>query len=103
MDSQTLLRKPGAVTYPTILPTIGNQLAEQLDDSLHKAITKHAPFNTAHEGYAVILEELDELWDEVRAWQPTDHRIPEMRKEALHIAAMALRFIKDVCDKEPGA
>jgi hypothetical protein len=82
-----------------ILPTIGNRLAEELDDALHKAITKHAPFNTAHEGWAVIFEELDELWDEVRAWQPDDHRVVQMRKEAMHVAAMAIRFIKDVCEK----
>lgn len=88
------------MSYPTILPTIGNSLAEELDEALHKAITKHAPFNTAHEGYAVILEELDELWDEVKAWQPDNHRVAEMRKEAVHVAAMAIRFIKDVCDKE---
>jgi hypothetical protein len=87
------------MSYPIILPTIGNELAEQLDDSLFKAIKKHKPFHTAHEGYAVILEELDELWDEVKAWQPDDNRKEQMRKEALHIAAMAIRFIKDVCDK----
>lgn len=87
------------MSYPVIMPTIGNQLAEELDDALHKAITKHTPFNNAHEGYAVILEELDELWDEVRAWQPDSHRTVEMRKEAIHVAVMAIRFIKDVCDK----
>jgi hypothetical protein len=87
------------MSYPVILPTIGNDLAEELDDQLRKAITKHAAFHNAHEGYAVILEELDELWDEVRAWQPDNHNMPELRKEALHVAAMAIRFIKDVCDK----
>lgn len=61
-----------------------------------KAVTKHKPFNSAHEGWAVIYEEVDELWDEVRAWQPTDHRIAEMRKEAYHVAAMAVRFLTDI-------
>ena len=88
------------MSYPIILATIGNSLAEELDDSLYKAITKHATFNSAHEGYAVILEELDELWDEVKAWQPDNHRATEMRKEAIHVAVMAIRFIKDVCDRE---
>ena len=87
------------MSYPTYLPTIGNSIGEELDDQLHKAVTKHAPMNSAHEGYAVILEELDELWDEVKAWKPDDHRIVELRKEALHVAVMAIRFIKDVCDK----
>ena len=46
-------------------------------------------FNSTHEGYAVILEELDELWEEVRK---KDHDKLRMRTEARHIAAMALRF-----------
>ena len=27
---------------------------------------KHTPMASAHEGYAVILEELDETWDEIK-------------------------------------
>jgi hypothetical protein len=88
------------MSYPTMLPTIGNELADELDDALHKAIAKHKRFNSPHEGYAVILEELDELWDEVRAWQPADSNRAEMRKEAIHVAAMAIRFIKDICEEE---
>ena len=33
---------------------------------MERARTKHKPINSAHEGYAVILEELDEFWDEVK-------------------------------------
>ena len=54
-------------------------------------------FNGPHEGYAVILEELDELWDEVKASKPGADRAA-MRKEAIQVAAMALRFVHDVCD-----
>ena len=66
---------------------------------IEKARAKHAPMHGPHEGYAVILEELDELWDEVRC---RVHNRSTMRKEALHVAAMALRFVEDVCDA-PGA
>jgi len=60
------------------------------------ASVKFPEFNTAHEGYAVILEELDELWDEVK--RNPEARIREaMRKEAIQVAAMALRFIIDCC------
>jgi hypothetical protein len=55
------------------------------------------PSTVPHEGYAVILEELDELWDEVRASKPGAD-CATMRTEALQVAAMALRFVHDVCD-----
>ncbi len=32
-----------------------------------KATKKFGAFNSTHEGYAVIAEELDELWDDVKA------------------------------------
>lgn len=63
-------------------------------EQLEKAERKHAPMRGAHEGYAVLLEELDELWEEVKRQQVD---ASAMRKEALHVAAMALRFVKDVC------
>lgn len=52
-------------------------------------------FHGAHEGYAVLLEELDELWDEIKC---KDRNLKNMRKEAVQVAAMAIRFIEDVCD-----
>jgi NTP pyrophosphatase (non-canonical NTP hydrolase) len=53
-------------------------------------------FNSAHEGYAVILEELDELWDEVKKNGQT-RDMQKMRDEAIQVAAMAMRFVIDVC------
>lgn len=61
---------------------------------LARAQAKHGPMHGPHEGYAVILEELDELWEEVRAQK---HDKDAMRKEALQVAAMAIRFVVDVC------
>lgn len=52
--------------------------------------------NSAHEGYAVLAEEVDELWDHVKVKQG-ERDIPEMTYEAVQVAAMALRFIVDVC------
>jgi hypothetical protein len=55
------------------------------------------PFNSAHEGYAIILEEKDELWDEVKR---SKRDFAKMRAEAIQVAAMALRMVEDVCDYE---
>jgi len=74
--------------------TARNLLGE-VEAELERATKKHAPMHGPHEGYAVILEELDELWDEVKAQH---HSLPQMRAEAMQVAAMALRFIYDVCD-----
>jgi hypothetical protein len=56
-----------------------------------RARLKFAPMRGPHEGYAVILEELDEAWDEIKA-----NNIPMARKEMLQVAAMALAFLVEV-------
>ena len=68
----------------------------EIQEELKRATLIHgSPFRSAHEGWAIIREEVDELWDEVKS----DYRmITKMRREAIHVAAMALRFIQDVCD-----
>lgn len=73
-----------------------SDLVREVFEELERARAKHhRPMHGPHEGYAVILEELDELWDEVKAQKPEKVK---MRKEAMQIAAMALRFIEDVCE-----
>lgn len=74
-------------------------LADISNDALsecERAVRLHGPFASAHEGYAVLLEEVDELWDEVKNRDKNKER---MREEALQIAAMAIRFVHDVCDE----
>ncbi len=55
----------------------------------------NGPFNSAHEGYAVILEELDELWDEVKKKQ-AERSSETLKKEAVQVGAMAMRFLVDI-------
>jgi hypothetical protein len=73
---------------------------EDVQEELERATAANGPFNSAHEGYAVILEELDELWEEVR--KKSRERDPEkLRKEAIQVAAMGVRFVLDVCGSHP--
>jgi hypothetical protein len=58
-------------------------------------MSKHASLHSHHEAYAVILEEVDEYWAEVKRW-PRSHDPVEMKKELLHVASMALRAIIDL-------
>lgn len=68
-------------------------LWEEILEELDGARMKFPPFNSPHEGYAVILEELDELWDEVKA---NRGRTPTALAEARQIAAMALWYLLDM-------
>ena len=73
------------------IPAVSDAIAE-----LVRAQAKFPKFNSAHEGYAVIKEEFDELWEEIKKNEKTRDPV-RMRKEAVQVAAMALRFIEDVC------
>lgn len=62
------------------------------------AANKYPPFNSAHEGYSVLLEEVDELWDHVKVKQGK-RNVVAMRKEAIQVAAMAIRFAAELGDE----
>ncbi|SDG47981.1 hypothetical protein [Desulfosporosinus hippei] len=59
-------------------------------EELQKAMKVNQLFSSPHHGYAIILEELDELWDEVKKREPD---MKNMRAEAVQVAAMAVKFI----------
>ena len=63
---------------------------------LEMATEKFGSFNSTHEGYAVILEELDELWIAIKG----NMAEPALREEAIQVAAMALRFLVDICKSD---
>ncbi len=66
---------------------------ESVRQEVLKAQAQHASMHSSHEGYAVILEELDELWDEVKANRGVEEA---GMKEAVQVAAMACRYILDL-------
>lgn len=61
------------------------------EQELRRAQKLHGEFHSPHEGYAVIAEELEELWEDVKAG-----RVRESLKEAVQVAAMAMRYCIDV-------
>lgn len=69
----------------------------EVEVELRRAMTLFGPFRNGHEGWAVIREEVDELWDEIKNNKRVDH-VSRQRKEAIQIAAMALRFVVDLGD-----
>ncbi len=66
---------------------------------LNRATNMYAPMNSPHEGIAILGEEFFELWQEVIK-SPKKRDRQAMTEEAVQTAAMAIRFIIDVCLKE---
>ncbi len=69
-------------------------LAAAVSEEFTRAVDTYPPMNSPHEGFAVLLEEVDELWDEVKR-KPAVRSNAAMRLEAIQVAAMALRFAFD--------
>ncbi len=67
-------------------------ILDEVNRQIMFARKKWAPYNSYHEGKAVLEEEVDELWDEIKGKQNPQ----QLRKEALHAAASAIRFIYDL-------
>ncbi|TDK87552.1 hypothetical protein EUA02_26870 [Mycobacterium paragordonae] len=55
------------------------------------ARVQYPPFNSPHEGYAVLREEVDELWDDVKA-----DRLEASIAEAVQVGAMAMRYVTEM-------
>lgn len=58
------------------------------------SIKKHDPtFNTTHEAYAVLKEELEELWEDIKRdnWE-------NMEAECAQIGAMAMKLLYSLPD-----
>ena len=90
-------------------PTPLTKAVKEIVTEYKKAVAKFPEFNSCHEGYAVIEEELDELWAEVKKktsqpptnqpYSPSDYQDKKkLREEAIQVAAMSLRFLIDCCD-----
>lgn len=59
------------------------------------ARTNHEPMRSSHEAFSVILEELEEFWDQVKL--KVELRSPDkMLGELIQIAAMAQRAAEDL-------
>lgn len=72
-----------------------SEILREVRSEVLQAAKKHEPMASPHEGYAVIKEELEELWDEIKRDRGC---APMAREEALQVAAMALRYVLDLTD-----
>ena len=75
---------------PEIIPEGLFVVLVEMAQEYQRARVKFPPFHSAHEGYAIIKEELDELWGYVKA-----NQVFRSRKEAVQVGAMAIAFIME--------
>lgn len=87
-------------TYDTIEDLETKQVAQKRTQILidihketNKAYEKHGKLSSIHEAYAVLLEEVDEFWDEVKK-KASKRNKKNMKKELVQIAAMCLKTIE---------
>lgn len=76
------------------------KFTEKVAVEITHARKKHAPIHSLHEGYAVILEEVCELWAEVMK-RREQRDLVRIREELIQIAAMAQRTAEDVIETNP--
>lgn len=81
----------GEAVASVLGPDTPENIAQAILGEYRRARLRFDPLRGPHEGYAVILEELDEAWDEIKA-----NNLPKARKEMLQVAAMALAFLVEV-------
>lgn len=80
---------------------IHHEILTAVQKEVETASAAWPPFNSAHEAFAVLKEEVDELWDHVKTNQKR-RDLEAMRREAIQVAAMAVRFASEVCDESRG-
>ncbi len=64
-------------------------------DEVDLAMQLHGPQRSHHEAYALIAEELDEYWEQVKLKEAVRDKAA-IREELTQIAAMAVRAIVDL-------
>jgi hypothetical protein len=72
-----------------------NSVMAAVDAEVRRAMEKFPSMHSAHEGYAVLLEEMDELKEWIWLGRGADP-MGGAEGEAIQIAAMAIRYLVDV-------
>lgn len=68
------------------------RVAQEVVREIERARAKHPnTMRSGHEGYAILLEEVQEAWDEIKA-----DRLRLAKREMVQVAAMAISFIVEV-------
>lgn len=85
------MEKPGdLVKYLRPLSWTPADFLKDAEREAARAVSLHGEFSSLHEAYAVLLEEVDELWDEVRKKKENRLNI-QVYNELVQIAASCIK------------
>ena len=81
--------------YARVETPMREGILKAINSEVDRAKCHGEKFASLHEAYAVILEELDEVWDITRQ-KRRDRSAVELRKEFVQIGAMAVKALESL-------
>lgn len=78
------------------MSTTVEEILEWVLEEVTSAQEKFPVMSSPHEGFSILHEEFDEMWDEIKR-----NDFDGGLEEALQVAAMAVRYILDLTDYTP--
>lgn len=94
LEMEEYVEKENKISVEAEKPRSNLDLAlESIKTEYYRAQRKHGDtlFNSTHEGYAVLKEEVDEMWDEIKA-----DEVSRSVEECIQVGAMAVKYIVSV-------
>ena len=73
-----------------------NKALKHIETEFIRASDLYPNFHSNHEAYAVIKEEVDELWDEIKRSKELKGN-NNIAKELIQIGAMVVRYLDNIC------
>jgi len=73
-----------------------DEALKKIEEEFYRASELYPDLHSNHEGYAVIKEEVDELWDAIKASKDTKGN-NLIRHELIQIGAMVVRYLNNLC------
>lgn len=78
--------------------SVSNIADKNIKDAINLS-EKHGMYNSLHEGYGVMLEEFDEVWDEIKK-KESKRNLKNLDKELCQVIACAVKMRKFIESKK---
>ena len=73
-----------------------DEALKQIENEFLRASDLYPDLHSNHEAYAVIKEEVDELWDAIKKHKGTKGN-NQIKAELIQVGAMVVRYLNNLC------